>query len=137
MPHSPPTRLFTIDEANSTLPLVRRIVADILEAGHRLRELAPTAGAAEASEEIDRLQERISTHVDELRDLGCFYKDWTFDRGLVDFPAKLDGRIVLLCWRSDEERIGFYHELHAGYAGRQPIPLVHPEGGQAVTDGGR
>ena len=122
MSYSPPTRLFTIDEANRTLPLVRRIVRDILAAGSRLHELASQGGDESVSEETDALQERVGGLVEELHAIGCSYKDWNFDVGLVDFPASLDGRVVLLCWRSDEEQIGFYHEVHAGYAGRQPLP---------------
>ena len=43
------------------------------------------------------------------------------DRGLIDFPALHDGREVYLCWELGEERIGFWHELEAGYGGRRPL----------------
>jgi hypothetical protein len=58
----------------------------------------------------------------ELEALGCFYKDWNFDLGLVDFPALIDGEEVLLCWRSDEPEVRWYHPLDGGYSGRKPIP---------------
>ncbi len=41
------------------------------------------------------------------------------ERGLVDFPAILGGREVFLCWEQDEEEIEFWHDLDAGYAGRE------------------
>lgn len=59
---------------------------------------------------------------DELEELGCFYRDWNFEKGLVDFPAIIDGQEVLLCWRSDEPELLYYHDYAAGFAGRKPIP---------------
>ncbi|HUX86133.1 MAG TPA: DUF2203 family protein [Chloroflexota bacterium] len=41
--------------------------------------------------------------------------------GLVDFPAERDGRVVYLCWRRGEDQIHYWHELDAGFAGRQPL----------------
>ena len=58
----------------------------------------------------------------ELEEIGCFYKDWNFTIGLVDFPAIIDGKEVLLCWRSDEDDILYYHGFEDGYAGRKEIP---------------
>jgi hypothetical protein len=43
------------------------------------------------------------------------------DRGLIDFPAILDGKEVFLCWEQDEEDIEFWHDLHSGYAGRERL----------------
>lgn len=43
------------------------------------------------------------------------------DRGLLDFPAILDGKEVFLCWEQEEEDIGFWHDLDAGYAGRERL----------------
>ena len=43
------------------------------------------------------------------------------ERGLVDFPAMLGGKEVFLCWEQDEEDIEFWHELDAGYAGRERL----------------
>ena len=59
---------------------------------------------------------------EEIESLGCYYKDWNFTVGLVDFPAKINGRDVMFCWRSDEDRISFFHDEESGYAGRRPIP---------------
>ena len=43
------------------------------------------------------------------------------DRGLVDFPALIDGKEVFLCWEDGEEEVGFWHDLDAGYQGREPL----------------
>ena len=54
--------------------------------------------------------------------MGCFFKDWNFSIGLVDFPTVIDGETVFLCWRSDEGQLGWYHRIEEGYQGRRPLP---------------
>ena len=117
-------RVFTPAEANKTLVLVRRIVRDILAKAAEARKLMQS-GAANThamEEQIDRLRDEVRGHMRELTQLGCFYKDWNFDIGLVDFPAIIDGKPVLLCWRSDEDELAWYHSEDGGFAGRRPIP---------------
>jgi len=117
-----PRRRFTPLQANRTLPLVRRIVADILQRGRELRQLATKPMDAAAHSRATRLQGELAELLAELDHIGCSYKDWGFELGLVDFPAEIDGRAVLLCWRSDEPRVEWYHAPEAGFAGRKPIP---------------
>ncbi len=109
-------RLFTRREAESTLPLVRQIVADILETGRRLRDLE------EDDQEVLRLEAQLEEQLQELASMGCFFKDWNFTVGLVDFPAVIDGKTVFLCWRSDEDGLAWYHGIEEGYQGRKPLP---------------
>jgi hypothetical protein len=120
--------LFTPAEANRTLPLVRRIVADILERGAQLRELAPRQEKPGAAGEMRDVEGRLREHLAELQRIGCYYKDWSFDKGLVDFPARIEGREVLLCWRTDEDHVTWFHPVEEGFAGRQPIPPELLEG---------
>ena len=115
-------RIFTPAEANQRLPLVKKIVGEILQNGRAMRELLNRTSGREQSDEILELQENIERLMAELEELGCYYKDWNFEIGLVDFPAMLDGEAVLLCWRSDEEKLSWFHGMEDGYAGRQPIP---------------
>ncbi|RMI00520.1 MAG: DUF2203 family protein [Calditrichaeota bacterium] len=116
-------RYFTPAEAEKTLPLVRQIVRDILDLSHEVRILATMLGAeAEDHPQIEDKVQQLRHYLRELEEIGCFYKDWNFSIGLVDFPAVIDGREVFLCWRSDEPSIQYYHDIDAGYAGRQPIP---------------
>lgn len=129
-------KTFTIEQANRALPLVRRIVQDIVDEYARWQDLVkrldvlaagpdrPAQGAAAA--EIDRLQQKIQASarsiddcVRELTDLGVEMKG--FDVGLVDFPGELGGRPVYLCWRLGEPAVGHWHERDAGFAGRQPL----------------
>lgn len=127
-------RIFSLAEAHQTLPLVRRIVADIqaeygdwrqamadyelVAAGAVAAEEEPPAALA-AREEVERLAARVQALVEELQGLGVELKD--LEAGLVDFYALLDDRLVFLCWRPGEERITHWHEVGAGFAGRQPV----------------
>jgi hypothetical protein len=117
-------RTFTPLEATRTLPLVKQIVGDILAKGKEQRALVEDEGP-ETVETEDRksvLEAELAELFKELEELGCSFRDWGFEIGLVDFPSEIDGRPVLLCWRSDEPAVSFYHAPDAGYAGRKPIP---------------
>ncbi|MEQ8765604.1 MAG: DUF2203 domain-containing protein [Planctomycetota bacterium] len=116
------TRLFKPADANRTLPLVKRIVADILEHGRDLRRLANRRDRDSVRDKIERLEAALRANMQELEQIGCSYKDWSFEVGLVDFPAKIGGRPVLLCWRSDEESVEWFHSYEEGYSGRCKIP---------------
>ena len=115
-------KLFTPAQANRTLPLVRRIVDDILLRGRELRRIAPRHAEHGVRERLETLGSEIEELIDELRHIGCDYKDFAFDKGLVDFPGAIEERPVLLCWRSDEPRVEWYHAHEAGFAGRMRIP---------------
>jgi hypothetical protein len=64
-------------------------------------------------------QERLAEYVHELNGLGIQLKD--FYTGLVDFPCWMEGREVLLCWKQGEPGVDHWHELDAGFAGRQKL----------------
>lgn len=116
-------KLFTPEEATKTLPLVRKIVEDILNFGKELRELSVKIGkGAENDPRAVLLMDKLDELFDELEALGCSYKDWNFTFGLVDFPARIDGQEVCLCWRSDESEIKYYHGVEEGFAGRKLLP---------------
>ncbi len=118
-----PKKLFTPTEAKQTLPLVKQIVSDILNISHEIRTMVTMLGdEAEGHPQVEALLEKLQEYFGELENLGCYYKDWSFAIGLVDFPAIIDGKTVFLCWRSDEADIQYYHEIEAGYAGRRLIP---------------
>lgn len=130
---SPEYRFFTLEEASRTLPLVRRIVHDIVSAypafREKLQEFDALAGDAEVEatrerlqalrEGIDRDAETINRYIAELHQIGCIFKG--FEEGLVDFYSTIDGKPVFLCWKYDEPEISFWHEIEAGLAGRQPL----------------
>ena len=126
---SRPKRRFTLAQANSALPLVRRIVGDIVKThGLVLRlhaEMEQAAGAREQAATQSKLDEsvtRLEDFVDELTDVGCELKDYQV--GLIDFVGRHQSRDVYLCWKLGEEKIGYWHEMNAGYAGRQPVSTL-------------
>ncbi|RMG07721.1 MAG: DUF2203 family protein [Planctomycetota bacterium] len=116
-------KVFTPLEANRTLPLVRRIVADVLVRGRELRRLQALEDLTVEDEDraavlVAELQELL----DELEQVGCSFRCPNFEFGIVDFPGIIDGRPVHLCWRDDEPELRYYHDPRAGFAGRLPIP---------------
>ncbi len=115
-------RIFTPAEAGKRLPLVKKIVGEILQKHKELRLLLEQTSGREGSAELLQIQEEMERLMSELEELGCYYKDWNFEIGLVDFPAMIDGEAVFLCWRSDEPHIRWYHGMEEGYAGRRSIP---------------
>jgi len=116
-------RVFTPTGANQTLPLVKKVVQDILRTGQEVHLLARELGENYLeNEKVSGLMTELDDLFAELKKIGCSYRDWNFSLGLVDFPAVFNGERVLLCWRSDEPEIKFYHDLNGGYTGRKPIP---------------
>jgi hypothetical protein len=139
--HASDKKVFTVGQANSTLPLVRAIVRDIAALAHQMRERhawlsrARAGGSASLStaheeellvvqNEFDRDQERMHEFVHELERLGVELKDCF--TGLVDFPSWMDDRPVYLCWRLGEPEVAHWHELEAGFAGRQKLQVEPP-----------
>ncbi|MCC9607645.1 DUF2203 domain-containing protein [Blastopirellula sp. JC732] len=134
---APSVRVFTVAQANAMLPLVSAIVADIVELSRdvisrreRIVDLerranydnAPRVYAEELRLVKDELQsdsERLQSYVEELRDLGVEPKSGP--EGLVDFPAVINGKSVYLCWKLGEPTVSHWHDMDAGFAGRQPI----------------
>ena len=117
-------KYFTPAEARNTLPLVKKIVKDILDTTNEMRLLADEIGNnVEGDDRIKKMASDVDKFMNELEEIGCYFKDWNFRIGLVDFPGLIDGREVFFCWKSDEEDIEFYHELDEGFSGRKPIPL--------------
>jgi hypothetical protein len=117
------TKYFTPAEAKQQFPLVKSIVADILSRGQAMKHIMQTRQGQDMPIAARRIGEEVETLIVELERLGCFYKDWNFEIGLVDFPALIEGREVLLCWRSDEADIGWYHGIDQGFAERKPLPV--------------
>jgi hypothetical protein len=132
-------RYFTVEEANRRLPLVRAIVEDIVTLFHevhdrkgrllRIRQTSRGGSQNEQNlyeEELDQIErdlekdvQRLDDFVQELRELGVELKDYA--NGLVDFPTLIDGREAYLCWKRGEDEIAYWHELDAGFQGRQSL----------------
>jgi hypothetical protein len=129
-------RFFTVEEANRTLPLVSRIMADIVYENERLQDVLPqlkevrmrarrSTAAAEQLEalrtDVAAISSRLEGYLEELGQIGCLFKG---PQGLVDFYSMRDGRPVFLCWRYGESEVAYWHELDGGFAGRQALEPV-------------
>jgi hypothetical protein len=131
-------KVFTPDQANATLPLVKAIVEDIRGLAHNLRDrqerlarldAGKRGGIADAyreelqqvQSEMERDDEQMREYLRELMELGVELKD-PFS-GLIDFPGRMHGRDVYLCWRLGEPEVAHWHDLEAGFAGRQKLKL--------------
>jgi hypothetical protein len=139
MPSHAPERakLFTLQQANATLPLVQAIVTDLARLARDVEErrqrlallMAGRQGKGhdvyrdeleQIETELEKDHDQLREYVRELQELGVEPKDPIV--GLVDFPCMMDGRVVYLCWKLGEPRIEYWHEIEAGFAGRQPLP---------------
>ena len=136
MPADRPTsvKVFTVAQANRTLPLVSRIASDVVAEHPRWRRLVAeyevaalsarpetgeSSGQRQLHAEIDTVARRIDGYVRELRSVGCHLK--SYEDGTVDFYARHQHRLVLLCWRLGEDAVAHWHELDAGFGGRHVI----------------
>ncbi len=131
------SRIFTLSEAQTLLPVAEALLLKAQAAGRR---------AAEVERELQQLNQRIfllgGMHVNilviarrraehdkatqeaqdtltEIDAIGVKVKD--LDKGLLDFPSVLDGKSILLCWKLGETEIAYWHSPEDGFAGRKPI----------------
>ena len=134
---APAVPTYTVELANRALPLVRRIVADLV-ADYRAWQAAvqefETLGAASSTlgagdgraESVQRTARRLAADVQrylgELAALGIQCK--SLEDGLIDFPGEIDGEPALLCWKLGEPDVAWWHAPDAGFAGRRPIAPV-------------
>jgi hypothetical protein len=121
-------RHFTVEQANGALPSVKpllqklRDARDMLtdeEAHEVLSEAAPTNGGGDAGTQVGEAFLEVRRLLLALHEAGIMVRD--IDRGLIDFPAILDDREVYLCWELGEDEVAWWHELDAGYRGRQQL----------------
>ena len=130
-------KTFTLADANRTLPLVSRIVRDLVARYPAWRELVdeyelmssrqrvddPDPGLGELERQVTALAREIDGYIHEVTELGAEVRS-PLDSGLVDFPGDHDGRPIFFCWRLGEEAIEHWHERDGGFAGRQPIDAL-------------
>lgn len=126
---SRPKRRFTVAQANKTLPLVKRVVADIVRTHEEITqcqaqmELAKSGQQASLQTRLHSGLEHLQDYVDELTEIGCELKDYRL--GLIDFIGHHNGHDICLCWKLGEESIEHWHEMQSGYSGRQPVSALH------------
>jgi hypothetical protein len=130
-------KTFTLDEAQSMLPLVESLLKRAIESKsaaqqveERLAELGrriylsggmrvDVAAIAKQRAEMERHLQRVRESVSEIDAIGVQVKD--LDTGLLDFPCKVEDQVVLLCWRMGESAIEHWHTIEDGFKGRRPV----------------
>ena len=120
-------KYFTVEEANALLPQLKQLLQTMIAARERIianRQLwepiiekAHTNGGGQHGKKLYQESEAIQLTLTQINEWGILIKD--LDTGLVDFPHWRQGQAVYLCWRMDEERIRYWHEVDSGFAGRK------------------
>jgi hypothetical protein len=122
------SRHYTIEEASGELPWVVEQLVALREARESLTDEdvrsaleagTPGNGGGSAGKQLGEAFNRLQAGIAAFQEREVVLRD--LDRGLVDFPALREGREVYLCWVEGEDEIAFWHELDAGYAGRQEL----------------
>ena len=143
-----PPRLFTVEEANAMLPLVKSIARDLCDRSREVNELRERLALLDNrqrndadvfSQEVTQIREEYQSRCEEIEalanelvELGIEPKNGP--EGLVDFPSMMDGRIVYLCWKLGEPEVLHWHELDAGFAARQPLTAGSVSDGSIIGD---
>lgn len=130
-------KTFTLEEANALLPIVESLLEQAITAKDEAERLegelqslrqriflsggmtVDIAGVSRSRNEAETHVQKAKEALAEIDSIGVQVKD--LDTGLLDFPCRIDGDVVLLCWRRGEARIEYWHTLESGFRGRQPL----------------
>jgi hypothetical protein len=128
-------RYFTVEDANGLLPTIEPILQNLKSLRERMVHIAGAVadfellasgnGHSHDSEALNPendmrgLRDEIREGLVFLDEMGIQVKD--IEHGIVDFPARMFGREILLCWRLGEESVGHWHDVDSGFSGRQPL----------------
>jgi hypothetical protein len=122
-------KFFTVQQANEVVTIIRPLMHQLLEMRASIQEKQPEAwpalekaagnGGNKVASKVALEFEKMETLVKAIQGTGALLKD--LNSGLVDFLSLRDGREVYLCWRYGEEQIQYWHEIEAGFSGRNPI----------------
>jgi hypothetical protein len=121
-------RHFTREEANALLPQLTTMLAQLREAKDELTdtdahealsEAAASNGGGDEGKQVGVAFLEVRRLLDTIEQAGIVLRD--IDRGLIDFPAVLEGREVYLCWELGEDEVAFWHDLETGFGGREPL----------------
>jgi len=127
------SKLFTVEEANALLPVLRPLLENVLESIRRLKnksevvirnqQLDPESPnlmeRLREDAEIARLLHQVKAGVDEIDGYGCICKG--VEQGLIDFPCMLGPEVVFLCWQLGEATVSHWHRIEDGFAGRRAL----------------
>jgi hypothetical protein len=122
------SRHYTLEEANAALGWVQGVIVSLRsareglsdeEAREALAEAGPQNGGGDPGRVVSEAFLQLRDALAQLQEAEIVLRD--LDRGLVDFPAIRDDQEVYLCWLEGEDEIGYWHDLEAGFAGREPL----------------
>jgi len=118
-----------LEEARKQKRVLDSITAEISDAAMRVMmlggSLPPFAELNRKKNQREQVAEQLTRTVEEIQQIGCLVKD--LETGLVDFPSLRGGEKVYLCWKLGEARIGYWHGIEEGFAGRKPLDEVKTE----------
>jgi hypothetical protein len=130
-------RTFTLDEAQSLLPVLESLLRTAIQSKKLMDEVEAEMQAlshriflnggthvhvvpiARRKAERSKAEQRAKDALAEIDSIGVQVKD--LDIGLLDFPCLVDGKIILLCWKLGEKSITHWHGTSEGFAGRKPV----------------
>ncbi len=122
-------RYFTVEQANEALKILKPLVQEMMEIRQSILERQPETwpalqkavgnGGSKAASLMAQEFARLNDLARQIQSTGILLKD--INLGLLDFPSLRDGREVYLCWRYGEDLIEYWHDVDAGYAGRQKL----------------
>ena len=130
-------RAFTLDEAQSLLPILESLLRTAINANKVVEEADGEQQAlqhrvflnggmfldivplARRKAERAKAEQRAKDALAEIDSIGVQVKDLNI--GLLDFPCEVEGKIILLCWKLGEKAITHWHGVQEGFAGRKPI----------------
>lgn len=125
----PVTKFFTVEEANALLPRIRALLEKMFALRKEAMAIRPDVwpvlekaagnGGSRKAGELFLIFQAFERLLNELHSFDCVLKG--LEHGLIDFPAIRNGRQVYLCWQYGEPEVAFWHEIDAGFAGRQPL----------------
>jgi hypothetical protein len=125
-------RYFTLRQAEELIPALKEIFGVVMDLAQQAKakaekvqalSVSSVSNAAEtalARSQMEFLAREIDRQIQKIADLGVVPKG--IEPPLVDFPARIGGREVYLCWKFGESKISFYHGLDEGFSGRKPLP---------------
>jgi hypothetical protein len=129
-----PDRVFTVEEANALIPRLEIILSQLQQHSRALRDVISDLSDASGTVPDDLTTEQLLALRPEVQPVatameGLLRHQYRRDfkglaLGLVDFPAELDGKTILLCWQYGEKEIGYYHAVDSGFAGRRPLHVA-------------
>ena len=128
-------RYFTVEDANDLLPTIEPVLTNLQSLRERMVHIAGAVAdfellasgnghgehweALQPDNDMRRLRDEIRERVRFLEEIGIQIKD--IEHGVVDFPARMFGREILLCWRLGEDSVDHWHDADSGFSGRQPL----------------